>query len=83
MSKKVKVMVMKMYVVDGKKMGKSVSFNLDPEEMADCSSSAMVKKRVLDKVAGVRVFSPEDLHDLKFDMKEFMKAWRLEVKKRG
>ncbi len=82
MSKKVKVMVVKMEVVDGKKMGKSVALNLDPEEMARYATVAMVKKRVLEMVADTRVFDPEMLRDLKFEMKEFLKEWRSEVKKR-
>ena len=41
MSRKVKVMVLKMEVV------KTVALNLDVEEMMGCSTVAMVKKRVL------------------------------------
>ncbi len=82
MSKKVKMMVMKMYVVDGKKMGKSVALNLDPEEMAQYSTVAMVKRRVLEIVADTRVFYPNELRELKFEMREFMKEWRMEVRKK-
>ena len=82
MSKKVKVMVVKMVVVDGKKMGKSVTLNLDPEEMLGYSTVAMVKKRVLELVADARVFAPDELKDLKFDMKEFLKEWRGELRKK-
>ncbi len=82
MSKKVKVMVMKMYVVNGKKTGKSVTVNLDPEEMAQYSTAAMMKKRVLQTVADTRVFAPDELRELKFEMREFMKAWRTEVTKK-
>ena len=82
MSKKVKVMVVKMAVVDGKKMGKSVTLNLDPEEMASYSTVAMVKKKVLELVADARVFAPDELKDLKFDMKEFLKEWRCVLRKK-
>ena len=82
MSKKMKVMVVKMEVVNGKKIGKSLALNLDAEDMAQYSTEAMMKKKVLEKVADSRVFGPENLKDLKFEMKDFMKEWRLEVKKR-
>lgn len=82
MSKKVKVMVVKMEVVDGKKMGKSVALNLDPEEMVVYPTVAMVKKKVLKSVADTRVFAPDELKDLKFEMKEFLKEWRSELRKR-
>ncbi len=82
MSKKVKVMVVKMSVVDGKKMGESVSLYLDPEVMARYTTVAMVKKRVLQTIADTRVFAPEDLAVLKMEMKEFLKEWRAEVKKK-
>lgn len=82
MSKKMKVMVVKMEVVNGKKMGKSLALNLDAEDMAQYSTEATMKKKVLEKVADSRVFGPEDLKELKFEMKDFMKEWRLEVKKR-
>lgn len=82
MSKKVKVMVVKMEVVDGKKKGKSVAFNLDPEEMTYYSTVAMVKKRVLELVADTRVFNPDKLGELKFEMKEFLKEWRSELRKK-
>ncbi len=82
MSKKVKVMLMKMYEVEGKKMGKSVCLNLDPEEMAHYSTVAMVKKKVLEMVADARVFAPDELKEVKFDMKAFLKEWRSEVRKK-
>ncbi len=82
MSKKVKVMVVKMSVVDGKKMGESVSLYLDPEVMARYTTVAMVKKRVLQTIADTRIFAPEDLAGLKMEMREFLKEWRAEVKKK-
>ena len=82
MSKKVKVMVMKMYEVEGKKMAKSVSLSLDPEKMVGYSSVSMVKKKVLEMVADARVFAPDELKELKFDMKDFLKEWRSETRKK-
>ena len=82
MSKKVKVMVMKMYEVEGKKMAKSVSLSLDPEKMVGYSSVSMVKKKVLEMVADARVFAPDELKELKFDMKDFLKEWRSEMRKK-
>lgn len=54
MSKKVKVTVMKMEIVDGIKRGKSVTLNLDPEKMVGYTSVGMVKKKVLELVADAR-----------------------------
>lgn len=82
MSKKVKVMVMKMYEVEGKKMAKSVSLSLDPEKMVGYSSVSMVKKKVLEMVVDARVFAPDELKELKFDMKDFLKEWRSEMRKK-
>ena len=82
MSKKVKVMVMKMYEVEGKKMAKSVSLSLDPEKMAGYSSVSMVKKKVLEMVGDTRVFAPDELKELKFDMKDFLKEWRSVTRKK-
>ena len=82
MSKKVKVMVMKKYEVEGKKMAKSVSLSLDPQKMVDYSSVSMVKKKVLEMVADARVFAPDELKELKFDMKDFLKEWRSEMRKK-
>ncbi len=75
MSRKVKVMVLKMEVV------KTVALNLDVEEMMGCSTVAMVKKRVLEKVADARVFAPNELPKLKFEMRDFLRVWREEMKK--
>ena len=82
MSKKVKVMVMKKYEVEGKKMAKSVSLSLDPEKMERYSTVSMVKKKVLEMVADARVFAPDELKELKFDMKDFLKEWRSEMRKK-
>ena len=82
MSKKVKVMVMKKYEVEGKKMAKSVSLSLDPEKMVRYSTVSMVKKKVLEMVADARVFAPDELKELKFDMKDFLKEWRSEMRKK-
>ena len=82
MSKKVKVMVMKMYEVKGKKMAKSISLSLDPEKMVGYSSVSMVKKKVQEMVADARVFAPDELKELKFDMKDFLKEWRSVTRKK-
>ena len=80
MSKKVKVTVMKMEIVDGIKRDKSVTLNLDPEKMVGYTSVGMVKKKVLELVADARG-ALADLCNLKFDMREFLKEWRCERKK--
>lgn len=82
MSKNVKVVVMKMEVVEGKKMGKTLTLNLNLEEMTQYATSAMVRKRVMESVAKARVFAVNELKDLKYDMKELLKEWRAELKKK-
>lgn len=82
MSKNVKVVVMKMEVVDGKKMGKTLTLNLDPEKLTQYPTSTMVRKRVMESVAKARVFAVNELKDLKYDMKELLKEWRAELKKK-
>jgi hypothetical protein len=80
--KKVKVMVKKEKMVDGKKMVKMVELNLDPKEMTYYTTPTTVKKKVLEMVADTRVFAPDELKELKFDMKEFMKEWRSDLRKK-
>lgn len=79
--KRVKVTVMKVEVVDGKKVGKSVSLWLDPEELArTCETESMVRRRVLSAVADARVFDPKDLSSLKFNTRELLREWRLAMR---
>lgn len=82
MSKKVKVTVLKTEVLEGKKKIKSLEMAFDPEEMACYSTVAMVKKRVMEVVSRSRLFAPDEIRDLKYDMRELLKQWRIEVRKK-
>ena len=76
MSKKIKIQAIKFETVDGKKTGKSFSFEMDPKEMAKYKTEATVRKKVEEYVAKSRVYKPAELAGLKYDMKEFLAEWK-------
>jgi len=79
MRMEIKITVIKFEVVNGKKTGKSLSFNMDPVKMAQYKTPATVRRRVEEKVATYGVFRYDELKELKYDMKEFLAEWRKQV----
>lgn len=73
---KIKISVIKFEVVNGKKTGKALSFELDPKEMAKYKTEATVRKKVEEYVAGLGVYKHEELKDLKYSMKDFLEEWK-------
>ena len=76
---KIKISVIKFEVVNGKKTGKSFSFEMDPKEMAKYKTEATVRKKIEDYVAKSGVFKRDELKDVKYSMKEFLEEWRKQI----
>ena len=77
---KIKISVIKFEVVNGKKTGKSFSFEMDPKEMAKYKTEATVRKKIEDYVAKSGVFKRDELKDVKYSMKEFLEEWKNQIK---
>lgn len=76
-SEKIKVEAIKFEVVNGKETGKSVSFSLDPKEMAkECKTMAALHKKIAERVLKMGVFKRSELSGLKYDMNEFLAEWK-------
>ncbi len=56
MNRKIKILTIKFETVNGKKTGKSFSFEMDPREMAKYKTEATVRKKVADYVAKSGVY---------------------------
>jgi hypothetical protein len=76
---KIKISVIKFEVVNGKKTGKSFSFEMDPKEMAKYKTEATVRKKIEDYVAKSGVFKRDELKDVKYSMKEFLEEWKNQI----
>ena len=63
---KIKITAIKFEIVNGKKIGKSFDFKLDPKKMAIYKTEATLRKKIDEYVANSGVFKKEDLKDLKY-----------------
>lgn len=75
----IKIKVTRFEVIDGKKTGKLLVLSLDPEEMAIYKTETTLRKHIEERVQRSGVFKFNEMKDLKYDMKEFLTAWRKEV----
>ena len=66
---------------NGVKYCKSFDFELDPIEMARYKTVATVKRKIEDYVAKNGIFRNDELNDLKYEMKDFLKEWKAEVER--
>ena len=76
---KIKISVIKFEVINGKKTGKSFSFEMDPKEMAKYKTEATVRKKIEEYVAKSGVFRKDELKELKYSMKDFLEEWKKQV----
>ncbi len=76
MNKKIKILTIKFETVNGKTTGKSLSFEMDPREMAKYKTEATVRKKLADYVAKSGVYKLSELDGLKYDMREFLEEWK-------
>jgi hypothetical protein len=79
----IKISVVKYEKINGKKFGKSFSFPMDVERMGRYKTSTSIKKKVEEYIVNNKFFRKEELGDLEYDMKEFLKAWRSYLKNEG
>lgn len=75
----IKINILKFEVVNGKKTAKSYSFPMDPKKMARYQTEATVRKKIEEYIVKNRMFKKEELKDLRYDMKEFLEAWKKAV----
>ena len=75
----IKINILKFEVVNGKKTAKSFSFPMDPKKMARYQTEATVRKKIEEYIVKNRMFKKEELKDLRYDMKEFLEAWKKAV----
>ena len=67
------ITAIKCETVNGKKTGRSFSFKADPKKWAAYKTEASLKKKIREYVAKSGVFKKNELDDLKYDMKDFLK----------
>lgn len=75
----IQITAIKFETIDGKKTGKSFSFKVDPKKLVAFKTEATLKKKIKWYVEKSGVFKKEELDDVKYNMKEFLEAWRKEV----
>ena len=75
----IQITAIKFETINGKKIGKSFAFKLDPEEMAKYKTEATLRKKIKEYVAKSGVFKKEDLDDVKYNMKDFLEEWKKQV----
>ena len=77
MNKKIKIQAIKIEVLNGKKTGKSVSFEMDPKEMAKYKTEATIHKKIEEYVTRTGVFKRSELTELKYSgLKDFLAEWK-------
>ena len=76
MNKKIKIQAIKFEVVNGKKTGKSFSFEMDPKQMAKYKTEVTLRKKIEEYVAKSGVYKREELSQLKYSMNEFLAEWK-------
>ena len=75
----VQINVIKIETVDGKKIGKSYAFKLDPKKMAVYKTIATLRKKIEEHVAQSGVFKSDELKSLKYDMADFLAEWKKQL----
>ena len=71
-----KITVIKFETINGKKVGKTFSFPMDAKKMARYKTEATVRKKVEEYVAKSGLFKKSELHELKYDIADFLQEWR-------
>jgi hypothetical protein len=78
---KIKISAIKFELVNGKKTGKSFSFEMDPKEMAQYKTETTLRKKIEEYVAKSGIFKRDELKDLKYSMKDFLEEWKKQNEK--
>ena len=76
---RINITAIKFEIVNGKKTGKSISFKLDPKQMAVNKTDASIRKKIEEYVIKSGVFKKEELKDVEINMKDFIREWRKQV----
>ena len=75
----ISITAIKFELVNGKKIGKSFAFRLDPKKMAVYKTEATLRKKIEEYVAKSDVFKKEELKELKYNMKDFIEEWKKQL----
>ena len=75
----ISITAIKFEIVNGKKVGKSFDFKLDPKKMAAYKTEATLRKKIDEYVVKCGVFKREDLKDVMYSMKDFIAEWRKQL----
>ncbi len=75
----IQITAIKFETVNGKKIGKSFIFKLDPKKMAQYKTETTLRKKIGEYVAKSGVFKKDELKDLKYSMKVFLEEWRKQL----
>ncbi len=73
------ITAIKFETVDGKKVGRSFTFMMDPKKMAIYKTEATLRKKIEDYVAKSGVFKKDELKELKYSMKDFLEEWKKQI----
>ena len=79
MQMEMKITVIKFETVNGKKMGRSFSFPMDPKKMAEYKTEATVRKKIEEYVVKNGPFKKEEMKDVKYQLGDFIAAWKEQV----
>lgn len=74
-----KILAIKFETVDGKKIGRSFSFPMDPKKMAEYKTEATVRKKIEEYVLKNGPFKKEEMKDIKYQMADFLAEWKKQV----
>ena len=75
----ISITAIKFEIVNGKKVGKSFDFKLDPKKMAAYKTEATLRKKIDEYVVKCGVFKREDFKDVMYSMKDFIAEWRKQL----
>lgn len=75
----INITAIKFEIVNGKKVGKSFEFKLDPKKMAVYKTEATLRKKIDEYVVKCGVFKREDLKDVMYSMKDFIAEWKKQL----
>lgn len=76
----IQITAIKFETVNGKKMGKSLTFKLDPKKMAAYRTETSLRKKIEEYVVKSGIFKRDELKDVSFDLKDFLVEWKKQLK---
>ena len=75
----IQITAIKFETINGKKIGKSFIFKLDPKKMAQYKTETTLRKKIEEYVTKSGIFKKDELKDLKYNMKDFLEEWKRQL----